>query len=90
MRDLHRVRMVVHQADLEKALYTIQPLQNQLIPSIKFDPGLAIDTLCTEFGTELAFWFCTIAPRLSGATYFTRDRCPSTRIVDSRICVPPF
>lgn len=71
MSDLHRVRMVVHQADLEKTLDAIQPLQDEFIPSIEFDPGLAIDTLCTEFGTELALWFCAVAPRLSGATYFT-------------------
>lgn len=55
--------MAVHQVNLQKVLDPAQPFQDQLVASVKLDPGLSIDALGTQLGTELAFRFGTVASR---------------------------
>ena len=45
--------------------------QDELIPSIELDAGLAIDALGAEFDAEPALWLRPIATRLSGPAYLT-------------------
>jgi hypothetical protein len=90
LRKADAISLAVDHVHLQETLDAVEPLQNQLVASVKFDARFTVDTFSTEFRTQLALRLGPVATGLSRSANLTGYRCPATGIIDPDISVAPL